>query len=318
MLTVAVTDWYSSVLPLLLFEVLFIIAIYGYTLLVQYSVVRCALFVRLSDNEISKILQIPVSLVSEGSSGDIVADTANSAKSTNTVSSVVCDNASRNLLHLNKGIAVEQSNSQQNNIMYGTNMQIKTEDGQNLVDISSMSTYRNPQSIQPPPSPVMQGSPINRSASPIDFVGSPHSPLAGQHALQQHTAVNYPDAMALAGPNQHFMDLTNEVQKMSVPIESVFDFINNQQQLDSKNNYQEPNPQTPSSIPDIILTADDGSDQAIQRMLGMNNDLELNFLEGDLKEGLGKLDDNMMRLLSDNGTMDQLADPATEEHLKKV
>ena len=63
-------------------------------------------YVRLSDNEISKILSIPVSLVSEGSSGDIVADTAaaNAAanKSTNPVSSAVCDNASRNFVHLNK------------------------------------------------------------------------------------------------------------------------------------------------------------------------------------------------------------------------
>ena len=67
-------------------------------------------YVRLSDNEISKILSIPVSLVSEGSSGDIVADTATAQataqqaanKSTNPVSSAVCDNASRNFVHLNK------------------------------------------------------------------------------------------------------------------------------------------------------------------------------------------------------------------------
>jgi len=185
-----------------------------------------------------------------------------------------------------------------------------------------MSNYRNPQSIQPPPSPVMQGSPLGRSASPIDLVGSPHSPttLSGT-GPNQPNPVNYPDAMALAGQNyQHFMDLTNEVQKMTVPINEFVEFINNQQQLDSKNNYHETNPQTPSSIPEIILTgADDGSDQALQRMLGINNDNLDCFLDGDLKEGLGKLDDNMMRLLSsDNGTMDQLADPATEEHLKKV
>ena len=101
------------------------------------------------------------------------------------------------------------------------------------------------------------------------------------------------------------------------PINEFVEFINNQQQLDSKNNYPETNPQTPSSIPEIILTggeilpvrglviftetfrtfsADDGSDQALQRMLGqINNDNLDCFLDGDLKEGLGKLDDNMMR-----------------------
>ena len=61
---------------------------------------------------------------------------------------------------------------------------------------------------------VFQGSPLGRSASPIDLAGSPHSPstLGGNGPNQP---VNYPDAMALAGQNyQHFMDLTNEVQKI--------------------------------------------------------------------------------------------------------
>ena len=84
------------------------------------------------------------------------------------------------------------------------------------------------------------------------------------------------------------------------------------------------------------FSADDGSDQALQRMLGqINNDNLDCFLDGDLKEGLGKLDDNMMRynLLADfcwhitqplffhrllSSDNDQLADAATEEHLKKV
>ena len=60
-------------------------------------------YVRLSDNEISKILSIPVSLVSE-SSQEAVSCAETQAK-TNLVSSAtasVCDNASRNLLHLNK------------------------------------------------------------------------------------------------------------------------------------------------------------------------------------------------------------------------
>jgi len=144
------------------------------------------------------------------------------------------------------------------------------------------------------------------------------------------------------------MDLTKDVQKLSVletppaseqrmyipttsgynrqqPINEFVDFFNNQQQIDAKNSINQfsnqqissPNPQTPSSIPDIILTAEDGSDQALQRMLGLSNDFDC-FSTEDFKEGLGKLDDNMFRLLSDNGAMDQLADPATEEHLKKV
>jgi len=176
-------------------------------------------YVRFSDNEISKILSIPVSMLSE-SSQEAVSCTETQAKTNVSSATAVCDNASRNLLHLNKGIAVDQSTSQQNNIMYGTNVQIKTEDGQNMVDVPNMSNYRNPQSIQPPPSPVMQGSPLGRSASPIDFVGSPHSPSTlggtgppGQQPQSQ--SVNYPDAMALAGQN-YFMDLTNEVQKMTV------------------------------------------------------------------------------------------------------
>ena len=48
------------------------------------------------------------------------------------------------------------------------------------------------------------------------------------------------------------------------------------------------------------FSADDGSDQALQRMLGqINNDNLECFLDGDLnlKEGLGKLDDNMMRYI---------------------
>ena len=61
-------------------------------------------YVRLSDNEISKILSIPVSLVSE-SSQEAVSCAETQAKS-NLVSSAasgsVCDNVSRNLLHLNK------------------------------------------------------------------------------------------------------------------------------------------------------------------------------------------------------------------------
>ena len=96
------------------------------------------------------------------------------------------------------------------------------------------------------------------------------------------------------------MDMKNHMNQFSNPISST-------------------TPQTPSSIPDIILTAEDGSDRALQRMLGLSND-QMNFdcfSAQDFKEGLGQLDDNMMRLL-ENGAIDQLADPATEEHLKKV
>ena len=109
------------------------------------------------------------------------------------------------------------------------------------------------------------------------------------------------------------------------PINEFVDFFNNQQQIDAKNSINQfsnqqissPNPQTPSSIPDIILTgnkelwkrlsnwgstildlfeflAEDGSDQALQRMLGLSNDFDC-FSTEDFKEGLGKLDDNMFR-----------------------
>ena len=59
--------------------------------------------------------------------------------------------------------------------------------------------------------------------------------------------------------------------------------------------------------------ADDNSDH-LQRALQMNLDsdeLSANF--GDL----GRLDDSMLRLLTEGVTMDQqIADPLTEEHLK--
>jgi len=308
-------------------------------------------FVRLSDNEISKILSIPMSLVSENCNRDQASVQTEQAKNVNVSSASLCDSSTqRNLLHLNKGIAVEQQSTP--SVIYGNSqlgaIRIKTEDGQNHHpgDLSSLSNYRNPRSIQPPASPVnMPGSPIGRSSTPIDCVGSPHSPSGSASGPSQQ----YPDAMAMAGQNyQHFMELTNDVQKLSVletppstdqgmyiptasggynqqqPINEFVDFFNNQQQIDMKNNMNQfpnqvssTNPQTPSSIPDIILTADDGSDQAIQRMLGLSNDFDC-FSAEDFKEGLGKLDDNMIRLLSDNGAMDQLADPATEEHLKKV
>ena len=59
-----------------------------------------------------------------------------------------------------------------------------------------------------------QGSPIGRSSSPIDMIGSPHSPTGNGSST---SCPQYPDAMALAGQNyQHFMDLTKDVQKLSV------------------------------------------------------------------------------------------------------
>ena len=59
---------------------------------------------------------------------------------------------------------------------------------------------------------LLQGSPMGQSSSPIDMIGSPHSPATGNGSCPQ-----YPDAMALAGQNyQHFMDLTKDVQKLSV------------------------------------------------------------------------------------------------------
>ena len=62
----------------------------------------------------------------------------------------------------------------------------------------------------------LQGSPIGRSSTPIDCVGSPHSPSGSASGPSQQ----YPDAMAMAGQNyQHFMELTNDVQKLSVVCE---------------------------------------------------------------------------------------------------
>ena len=63
---------------------------------------------------------------------------------------------------------------------------------------------------------ILQGSPIGRSSTPIDCAGSPHSP-SGNGGGVGGPPQSYPDAMAMAGPNyQHFMELTNDVQKLSV------------------------------------------------------------------------------------------------------
>ena len=69
--------------------------------------------------------------------------------------------------------------------------------------------------------------------------------------------------------------------------------------------------------------ADESADAAFQRALAMNFDnpsdvvsclnqeISANFSD------LGKLDDSMLRLLTEGVTMDQqIADPMTEEHLK--
>lgn len=53
-------------------------------------------FVRLSDNEISKILSIPMSLVSESSQDEQAKNHVNVS------SASLCDNSQRNLLHLSK------------------------------------------------------------------------------------------------------------------------------------------------------------------------------------------------------------------------
>ena len=66
---------------------------------------------------------------------------------------------------------------------------------------------------------IFQGSPIGRSSTPIDCAGSPHSP-SGNGGGVGGQPQSYPDAMAMAGPNyQHFMELTNDVQKLSVVCE---------------------------------------------------------------------------------------------------
>lgn len=43
-----------------------------------------------------------------------------------------------------------------------------------------------------------------------------------------------------------------------------------------------------------VVSADEGSDQAFHTMIGMSNDFDC-FSAEDFKEGLGKLDDNMIR-----------------------
>ena len=64
-------------------------------------------FVRLSDNEISKILSIPMSLVSENcsqrdQSAQVQSEQAKNPNVNVSSAGSLCDNTQRNLLHLNK------------------------------------------------------------------------------------------------------------------------------------------------------------------------------------------------------------------------
>ena len=143
---------------------------------------------------------------------DVVADQAKNFNVIVSSSASLCDNTQRNLLHLNNGIAVDQQQPTPSIVYSNSQLRaigIKAEDGQTHHlhgDISSMSNYRNPRPIHPPLSPVMPG-----SSTPIDIVGSLHSPSVSG------STQSYPDAMAMAGPNyQHFTELTNDVQKLTM------------------------------------------------------------------------------------------------------
>jgi len=95
------------------------------------------------------------------------------------------------------------------------------------------------------------------------------------------------------------------------------DIGNNQQ---SNASMPSPNQQTPSSIPDILISRcgdDSGPDQTLQRLIAMGEFDNDSMFSEELRADLGKLDDNMIRLLEDNVQMDQnIADAVTEEHLK--
>lgn len=81
-----------------------------------------------------------------------------------------------------------------------------------------------------------------------------------------------------------------------------------------------PNPQTPSSIPDILISRcgdENTTDQTLQRLIALGEFDNDPMFSDELRADLGKLDDNMIRLLEDNVQMDQnIADAVTEEHLK--
>jgi hypothetical protein len=81
-----------------------------------------------------------------------------------------------------------------------------------------------------------------------------------------------------------------------------------------------PNPQTPSSIPDILISRcgdENTTDQTLQRLISLGEFDNDPMFSDELRNDLGKLDDNMIRLLEDNVQMDQnIADAVTEEHLK--
>lgn len=55
---------------------------------------------------------------------------------------------------------------------------------------------------------------MGRSTSPVDVSGSPHSPGTGSLGS---SAPIYSEAVMMAGQNyQHYMELTKDVQKLSV------------------------------------------------------------------------------------------------------
>eukprot|EP00095_Tigriopus_kingsejongensis_P004131 maker-scaffold122_size333723-snap-gene-2.36 protein:Tk04131 transcript:maker-scaffold122_size333723-snap-gene-2.36-mRNA-1 annotation:"apoptotic chromatin condensation inducer in the nucleus isoform x5" len=145
-------------------------------------------------------------------------------------------------------------------------------------------------------------------------------------------------------------ELAKDFQKFSVPINEFAGFFNNycnDQTFNGKGNYlinnqqqQQPDhhhhqqyqhqqqlnsmaphtPQTPSSIPDIILTdVDEDGGGNYHSDLGANFDAE--SWSQELSANMADIirDDSMLKLLSEGSSMpldQQIADPLTEEHLK--
>ncbi|CAB4063685.1 CRTC1 [Lepeophtheirus salmonis] len=183
-------------------------------------------------------------------------------------------------------------------------------------------------------------SPMNyggRCTSPVDAVGggSPHSPLG--HSMSPTSPVPQPNFYS-----QEQLELSREFQRVnmmdswdsSTPYShnyysrghhsSRYEPINNEivnllTNMDSKGTQQIHQSsgliQMSSKLPNIILTDVAGTDQDLHG-LAMTTALEC-VNEDSLKADLGKLDDSMLRLLTESAGSDQaIADPVTEEHLK--
>lgn len=295
--------------------------------------------IRLSDDEVSEILSIPKALLGPQVTGnrDEMVDYSDEGldnrlngrmnhDSNEDVLKQFCDSSS-DILN-SKGVPMDQQRTViidqhpppylQQFILDGN---ISCNEQKAEVYTASLLNYRNSHIIPPASSPIhLQGSPLERSTSPIDMRGSPHSPIqptmGSPHwnieltaTQQQFQRCNMRDTSNYSGPGMY---TPNDHQSNSYqqPMEFLSYLTESMKSGHLQGSYNQvqinsPNPQTPSSIPEIVLTDTDTFPRGF-------DDLELLSPEFRSDLGpLGQLDDTMIRLLAENETA--ITDPITED-----